>query len=91
MRFQLAVRPEDEQSFHARKLREIVLLRQADGVYALHFLLADEMDATPGTPGPAIAQRAVAGSGPLSSVFEPAGDLAPSGEIPEYIMVEEAV
>ncbi|WP_238541931.1 hypothetical protein [Acidovorax sp. CF316] len=42
MRFQLALRPADEESFHARKLREIVLSRRADGVYELSFLLGSE-------------------------------------------------
>lgn len=42
MRFQLALRAEDEQSFHERKLREIVLLRRGDGVYELSFLFAEE-------------------------------------------------
>lgn len=41
MRFELALRPEDETSFHEMKLREIVLSRRPDGVYALSFLLGD--------------------------------------------------
>lgn len=69
MRFQLALRPEDEQSFHVRKLREIVLARRADGVFELSFLLASEQDAGKVPPGADIG----------------------SGEVPEYIMVEEAV
>lgn len=44
MRFELALRPEDEASFHEKKLREIVLSRPSDGVYALSFLLGDEPD-----------------------------------------------
>lgn len=44
MRFELALRPEDEASFHEKKLREIVLSRRSDGVYALSFLLSDESD-----------------------------------------------
>lgn len=44
MRFQLALRTEDEASFHEKKLREIVLSRRADGVYELSFLLGDEPD-----------------------------------------------
>ncbi len=90
MRFQLALRPEDEQGFHARKLREIVLLRQADGIYALHFLLGDENEAALGAPTPALAKNTTADT-PLSSVFVPVGNEVQSGEIPEYIMVEEAV
>lgn len=41
MRFQLALRPEDEAAFHASKLREIVLACRADGVYVLSFFLVD--------------------------------------------------
>lgn len=41
MRFQLALRPEDEAAFHAQKLREIVLSRQADGGFELSFWFAD--------------------------------------------------
>lgn len=44
MRFELALRPEDEASFHTKKLREIVLSRRSDGVYVLSFLLGDEPD-----------------------------------------------
>jgi hypothetical protein len=44
MRFELALRPEDEASFHEKKLREIVLARGADGVYVLSFLLGGEPD-----------------------------------------------
>ena len=48
MRFQLALGAQDEAAFHARKLREIVLSRRADGVYGLSFHLADpdELDAS---------------------------------------------
>jgi hypothetical protein len=41
MRFQLALRPEDEKAFHAQKLREIVLSQQADGPFELSFWLAE--------------------------------------------------
>lgn len=41
MRFQLALRPEDEQAFHEQKLREIVLSQQADGGFELSFWFAD--------------------------------------------------
>ena len=67
MRFQLALRPEDEAAFHASKLREIVLACRPDGVYVLSFFLAD-----PDEPA--------AASNPA---------LPASGEIPEYVMVEE--
>ena len=72
MRFQLTLRAQDEEAFHTRKLREIVLTRRADGVYALSFLLGDAL--------------------PTGASHAPSADEAPdaaSGEIPEYIMVEE--
>ncbi len=51
MRFQLALRPEDETAFHEQKLREIVLSRRADGEFELTFWLADaQQDPTAGVP-----------------------------------------
>lgn len=72
MRFQLMLGAQDEEAFHTRKLREIVLARRADGVYELSFLLGDTVPAGASTPPPA----------------DELPDAA-SGEIPEYIMVEE--
>lgn len=45
MRFQLALRPEDEQRFHECKLREIVLSRTGENRYELSFLLVTEQNA----------------------------------------------
>ena len=70
MRFQLALRPEDEHSFHTRKLREIILLQRSDGVFELSFAFASESEAAAAAPADAEAA---------------------SGEVPEYIMVEEVV
>lgn len=41
MRFQLALRPEDEAAFHEQKLREIVLSQQGGGSFELSFWLTD--------------------------------------------------
>jgi hypothetical protein len=41
MRFQLALRTEDEAAFHEQKLREIVLSRQASGDFELSFWFID--------------------------------------------------
>jgi len=41
MRFQLALRPEDEAAFHEQKLREIVLSQQAGGGFELAFSFAE--------------------------------------------------
>ena len=56
MRFQLALGGHDEQAFHTRKLREIVLSQRSDGVYELSFLLGDVMD--PGASSSAPADEA---------------------------------
>lgn len=68
IRFHLALRPEDEVSFHENKLREIVLSRTATGNFELSFLLlidTQENDA-------------------------PADKAQDLGEIPEYVLIEEA-
>lgn len=67
MKFQLALRPEEERAFHDKKLREIVLSRRADGEFELAF-------------GFDVPQ-------PGSVGLEP----PESENIPEYVMVEEAV
>jgi hypothetical protein len=41
MRFLVSLSPEDERSFHDNKLREIVLSRNAGGVFQLEFLFGD--------------------------------------------------
>jgi hypothetical protein len=51
MHFQLALRPEDEASFHTKKLREIVLSRGLQNVFELSFLFSD--DEGDGSPQPA--------------------------------------
>lgn len=66
IRFHLALRPEDEASFHEKKLREIVLSRTGNNQFELSFWFSaaspDDTDL-------------------------PSADK--TGEIPEYIMVEE--
>jgi hypothetical protein len=47
MRFQLALRPEDEQRFHTCKLREIVLSRTSDSTFVLSFYLMSEPNTEP--------------------------------------------
>lgn len=50
IRFQLALRPEDEKAFHEQKLREIVLSQQADGGFELSFWFAEaDAEAAPNT------------------------------------------
>ncbi len=68
IRFHLALRPEDEASFHQKKLREIVLARTTADSFELSFLFF-----TP-TEGEEVS-------------LAPEPDL---GEIPEYVMIDEA-
>lgn len=68
IRFHLALRPEDETSFHEKKLREIVLSRTANASFELSFLFLTTPQGENDAP---VTEQ----------------DL---GEIPEYVMVEEA-
>lgn len=85
MRFQLTLRTEDEQAFHACKLREIVLARRPDSVYELSFLLMP-LD----TAGALATVAAPASLPTLPTALVAEAPEGVSGEIPEYIIVEEA-
>ena len=85
MRFQLTLRAEDEQNFHASKLREIVLGRRTDNVYELSFLLAPADATAPVKPA------AVAKKPPVATALVAEANEGLSGEIPEYIIVEEVL
>ena len=76
MRFQLALKPADEANFHEKKLREIVLARNPEGLFELAFWF----DVAPNDPLTEAAQG-VDGGG------EPA--LSGSSPLPEYLIVEE--
>ena len=76
MRFQLALKAQDEERFHSQKLREIVLSRRSGGAYELAFTLVYEADG-----------RNAAASAGADATDAAQGAL---GEIPEYIVVEEA-
>ena len=78
MRFQLALKAQDEERFHTQKLREIVLSRRSDGVYELAFMLVSESEGGKAA-APAGADAASAADGADAAM----------GEIPEYIVVEE--
>lgn len=56
MRFQLDLRPEDEQAFHQKKLREIVLAGTVATGYSLTFVLEDEASTGPATEKTAQAE-----------------------------------
>ena len=68
IRFHLALRPEDETSFHEKKLREIVLFSTATDSFELSFLFST-----------------LAEGDEISAGKEP-----DPGEIPEYVMIDEA-
>ena len=72
IRFDVVLSPEDENSFHKNKLREVALARSAAGGFGLSFLfsLPSQLPSQVDTP---IA----------------AGSLD-SGQIPEYVMIDEA-
>ena len=69
IRFHLALRAEDEVSFHENKLREIVLSRTSTGGFELSFLFL----LNPASPEEVAA----------TLTQDP-------GEIPEYVMIDEA-
>jgi hypothetical protein len=55
MRFQLALKPEDEANFHHKKLREVVLSRSTQGSFELQFRFS-ETDDQPSEPEPGAAE-----------------------------------
>lgn len=78
MKFQLALQPEDEQAFHKRKLREIVLLRRQEQ-FELQFLFGEEHAAEkPASAGLTAAPSAAPGAAAMPT------------PVPEYLQVEEA-
>jgi hypothetical protein len=90
MRFELALKPEDEAKFHDLKLQEIVLLRRREGGFELMFSFTDgvqlAVDASltqDGDPGLAPSEQPTLGQSQAAAGIAMA--------IPEYVMVEEAV
>ena len=82
LRFALALSAQDEALFHTGKLSEVVLSRQADGVFALTFQLSSAE-----TPA---AQPLAGVAGVLTPERSAAGEAAErsGGAIPPYVMVE---
>lgn len=76
MHFQLALRPQDEAAFHERKLREVVLSRDAAQAFELRFLFDGAQDEAGGV----LVDQALPGDSLRAG----------TGEIPEYVLVEEA-
>ncbi len=75
MHFQLALRPQDEAAFHERKLREVVLSRDATQAFELRFLF----DGAEDDAGDVLVDQALPGDSLRAG----------TGEIPEYVLVEE--
>jgi hypothetical protein len=82
MRFQLALSSQDEALFHTGKLSEVVLSRQADGVFALTFQLASA-EAAANAPLAGVAGVAMPQGTAAAEAAERSG-----GAIPHYVMVE---
>lgn len=74
MRFALALAPEAEAQFKEQKLYEIVMVRRADGLFALSFLFGDD-------PGTSLVPRQEEMADAIA---------AGGSDLPEYVMVEEA-
>lgn len=85
MRFQLALRPEDEHAFHTCKLLEIVLQRR-EGRFELSFVFAPALAAASTLPAAKAAQLQDMEPPGLESLFD-----APAHRsvIPAYVRVEE--
>jgi len=77
MRFQLALKPEDERAFHERKLFEITLKRSGEG-FLINFRFGDATG----------AENVVLTA--ISAPLKPQPKGSASAAIPEYVLVEEA-
>lgn len=97
MRFQLGLRPEDEQRFHQGKLREVVLSQYAPGAFALSFTFGDAPAAAdaggdePAGAAPAVPMASTATADPAAdaSADAPAISAAqPVTPLPDYLKVE---
>ena len=98
MRFQLGLRPEDEQRFHQGKLREVVLSQYAPRAFALSFTFGEapssaDGDATEGERLPAIdaaagAQQSDAVPLPASAPQHNTTRTPASPPLPDYLKVE---
>jgi len=77
MRFQLALKPEDERAFHERKLFEITLKRSGE-LFLINFCFGDATG----------AENVVLAS--ISAPSKPQPKVSASVAIPEYVLVEEA-
>jgi hypothetical protein len=79
MRFQLALQPRDEANFQQKKLREIVLARDAQNQFGLSFWFSDDAQDAEEQPADALA-----------ALPNAARIVADQLEIPEYVVVQEA-
>lgn len=96
MRFQLALDAEVEARFKQQKLREIVLSRGVDGAFWLAFWLVDLDGSTESAEAAQLTQStggANSATGANTAVGAESGIFSSldNGEIPEYVIVENAV
>ena len=89
MRFQLALTVQQEHSFHTRKLLEVVLSRQGDQ-FELSFVFAPEPDQEVlAAPSHAGAAHVEGWTGKQQDEAVNEAQLPP--DLPEYLLIEEAV
>lgn len=82
LRFQLGLALQDEALFHASKLNEVVLMRQADESFALTFQLESAEPSHLQLPAVLPGNASAWAVGPIGA--------GPSGAIPPYVMVGQA-
>lgn len=89
MRFQLGLRPEDEQRFHQGKLREVVLSQYAPGAFALSFTFGDApaADAEPEAEADITPQQLGNPAQPAHAA-QPAPAQPATTPLPDYLKVE---
>jgi len=91
MRFELALKPEDEATFHDMKLQEIVLSRQTNDSFELRFNFSDTAAADSSTLQGDGPELALTHPEPREAgLSQPVAGVDPAPAFPEYVMVEEA-
>lgn len=91
MRFELALKPDDEAKFHDMKLQEIVLSRRRDSPFELTFSFVDATALLDSSPPPSEGPELALAPGGAPEVALDPPVVGRGMEIPEYVMVEEAV
>mgnify|MGYP000888430750 CR=1 FL=1 len=84
LRFNLALSPANEVMFHDLKLQEVVLARTKDGPFSLTFSFVDAGADTSKDAPPLVSELDV-------DLVSPMPAMGTEIEIPEYVVVEEAI